>query len=265
MGARLIGALRNNKIISDTESGFMLNAASTTGPLFLTGSVALGMLNDPGVSSILIASHYISAFITAFLNGLIYKNISDTVHPIKKEPSGLRKRLGGILNESVTGSINGMLSILGFMVLFGTAAEMLEACGLFTLFSAPNSTQIKALVCGFFELASGCLSASALPRPDALILISFFCGFGGISVICQSTALGGTNVCLVLSKLFQGSLSSLLTMIFTGTKPTYLISMIICMIFAAIAATITLKKRYHLSLFAFKRLTFSLRRSRLSL
>ena len=265
MGAKLTGTLRKKGSISETEAAFLVNATSTTGPLFLVGSVALGILKNASFGAVLLLSHYTAAASVAFINGRIYKKTCSGHE--QKRIAPVRKRIGVILSESVSDSVSSMLAILAFMMLFFAAAEMLEVTGIFSVFPLKAGAYLKAICSGLLEVTSGCIFAGSLEHNSAIILISFFCGFGGASIIAQTISVSGINRSFVISKLFQGSLSAILCAVFSGQicRPLHWLPFAATAIFAAITAELRLRKHYHLSFLFCRRAVFSFNKSKLSL
>ncbi len=207
MGAKLTAELKEHGSIGEREADAYIRSASTSGPLFLIGSISVGMLGDPSVGVLLACCHYSAALLTALVNGHIYRRSADASNSPARPP--VRLPIGNILSDAVSSAAAGMLAVLGFMVLFTTAARMLSVCGL----SSFLPQGVCVLLTGSLELASGCMAAAALPRPAAVAAMAFFAGFGGFSVIAQSAAFAARQgiSCrgLLASKLMQGGLSAL--------------------------------------------------------
>lgn len=203
VGARLTTALYEENQLSREEASLMLNACSTCGPSFLLAGVAVGMLREPRLGLLLLPAHVLAAAVTAAANGRIPHM---TLHT--EQFLSTRKSAGMMFLSSVTQSVSGMLIVLGAMVLFsGLSAVFGE------LLNVLNPSPIlSAMLTGFLEFSAGCEKAASLSSPLSLLLISFFCGFGSLSVYLQTRAVaaksGIPDQHLFLSKLMQGSLSA---------------------------------------------------------
>jgi sporulation integral membrane protein YlbJ len=229
VGARVTADLYKQGGISQKEAALMLNATSTSGPLFISGAVAVGMLYNAELSPYLLISHYISAIIIAFLNGFILRRSKDKSAFISskiKEIPLPKAGMGAILLNSVLNSVNAMLIIGGFMVLFSSMTSIIETTPLFSVLPSRLYDFSNALISGILEMTSGCINASFLPIDHALLLISFFIGFGSFSVICQTDAIASSagikQKGLVLSKLAQGIISMLITLLILKLFPLHL-------------------------------------------
>jgi nucleoside recognition membrane protein YjiH len=62
-GARLTALFRKQKRITAEEAQRVLSFCSTSGPLFMMGAVAIGMMGSPEGGTIILASHYIAAIL----------------------------------------------------------------------------------------------------------------------------------------------------------------------------------------------------------
>ena len=102
--------------------------------------------------------------------------------------------LGEILGESIKNSINLILTIGGFIVLFSVIISILNESQIFTLLANLLSnigipeTITKVIMSGMLEVTNGLKISSSLQTKSLatnIILSSFLLGFGGISVMLQ--------------------------------------------------------------------------------
>ena len=61
VGAKLASELRNNNQISKFEGQRLISFCSTSGPLFIVGSVATGMFKNPSLGYLMLICHYLAA------------------------------------------------------------------------------------------------------------------------------------------------------------------------------------------------------------
>lgn len=59
-GARLVSMLRQNRKIDVIEAQRILSFCSTSGPLFILGAVAVGMLGSLEGGTVILVSHYLA-------------------------------------------------------------------------------------------------------------------------------------------------------------------------------------------------------------
>ena len=67
VGARLASDLRLNKDISQYEGQRLVSFCSTSGPLFIIGAVAVGMLNNASLGYVMLICHYLGAITVGLL------------------------------------------------------------------------------------------------------------------------------------------------------------------------------------------------------
>ena len=207
IGSKMIAELYEGGQISQTDAFKMSSFCSNSGPMFIIGSVGVGMLLSKTAGYILFLSHILSALI----NGLIYKRLKDDnkYHPtINTTESSLN------FSEIITSSIQGILNIAVIISLFFVITESLYPI----LNLLPKN--LIPLFKGLLEMTQGCLEASkTLPIKWSLPLCSLLISFGGISTILQSVVLlKRVNMPIklfTLQKFTQGLISFLITLVFS--------------------------------------------------
>lgn len=152
---------------------------------------------------ILLLSTHILACITV---GIIFR-FWNSKNEIKKSTKNNNKNnqetvhisnLGKILAESITNSIQTILMIGGFVVIFSSIISILKSSGLLILASQIirpifNITHISSsfsipFLTGIFEITNGIQLISQIPEKAIsinIIFTAFLLGFGGISVFLQ--------------------------------------------------------------------------------
>lgn len=197
VGTKLISEFYNNKQISKDNAKTMLSFTSTSGPMFILGSVTGAMFNNKILGVIIFASHILSSL----LNGLIYRNR----HRLKqKDLKQNYKLLNGYynannkkdnLNDIMLNTITSVLMVGGFIALSFSILEIIETLKLFypieSLFKIilPNySSVIMPIFKGLVELTNGCLALSYtnINIKLACVLLTALITFGGISIHLQS-------------------------------------------------------------------------------
>lgn len=206
VGARLIEELKTRNAIDSATATKLCTFCSTSGPLFITGSVGVGMLNSPEAGKILLLSHVLSAI----FNGVLFRFYCDN-RPIdglfnKKTPNNL-------LGECAYATASSCLTVGVLICVFYVASEVLQNLNLAYPLQAALSLLLKdnkkaaAFTTGLIECTKGCKMLAATSGTLKLPLISAIIAFGGVSVIAQSaTFLKNAGVKLkifILSKLTQ--------------------------------------------------------------
>ena len=94
VGARLASDLRLNKDISTFEGQRLVSFCSTSGPLFIIGAVAVGMLNNASLGYLMLICHYLGAISV----GLIYRNYGKEKR--SKHHESIVNNIKNLLNSS---------------------------------------------------------------------------------------------------------------------------------------------------------------------
>lgn len=239
VGAKITARLRRDGICTNAEGQRLLSLCSTSGPLFMIGAVATGMLKNPALGFIIAISHYLSAITIGFLMRY-YKNYDKTCNnsiisnPIT-EMLIYRKKdgrpIGVLMGDAVKDGVNLILTIGGFIVFFSVITGILKASGLLNRFSSiisraffadqVSSDIISALLIGFLEVTNGAGECALLQLPIIYkgALISFLIGFGGLSINAQvMSIISETDLkfnVYIAFKLLQGVAAAIYSLIAT--------------------------------------------------
>lgn len=221
VGAKLTSDLYSNKVITKKQAMTITSFTSTSGPLFVLGTVGIGLFNNTQLGYIILISHYIGAL----LNGLIYrqKDTSDTIILSTQKSDNF-------LNESMTSSILSIMTVGGFIALFYMILHLLLSINAFEIFSilfnllGVSSEVTTPILAGIFEVTTGCimLSNTTLNIDIITIILSFLISFGGISIHAQA-------YCFL--KNFDMPYSKFLLQKFTHAILSLLITVLIIVIF----------------------------------
>lgn len=184
VGAKITSDLYESNKISRNEAISITSFTSTSGPLFILGTVAVGMLGNIKIGLIILISHYIGAL----LNGLIYrcrKNIlTNNIVAIQS------------LNTSNTiwSSIQSVLNIGAYVSLFYMIINLLLTLNIFSplakiLSHIGISKDITyGVLSGLIEVTTGqlLLTEGNLSIKLITILSTFIISFGGLSIHAQA-------------------------------------------------------------------------------
>lgn len=190
VGAKIISDLKTQGLISSDEATRAATLCSTSGPLFIMGSVGYGMFSSKNAGVKILVCHVLSAVIC----GLIFRFYG------KRETSDNRpiyplNNADNILYDCVYSSVISVAVVGGFICVFYLFADMLEYFGIIAFLAKPLAAIIKnerlasAVVGGAIECTRGCKLLSLCGTNK--ITVSLACGlisFGGVSVIVQSIA-----------------------------------------------------------------------------
>lgn len=213
VGAKTVTDLYEKSMCSHTEAQRMLCFCNNSGPLFIIGSVAIGMLGFKEVGAILYASHVISAVAV----GLIMSNYRrrETVRCLGETK---HKKTDDVLAESVTESVSLIGYVCGFVIFFAVAIAILKQSGIIDVITHnfANKNIVSAILYGMCEMTNGIGTLSGCRITLHVVCgVSFIMGFGGLSVILQVYGIVKKyNLSIAIfafAKFLQGIISSLIT------------------------------------------------------
>ena len=198
IGAKLACNLKENKICTKIEAERIISFTNNSGPLFILGTIGVSMFCNREIGLLLLATHFLSSITVGIIFRYWKKNKQTLYNKVSKnlknESNISVLNLGEILGDSIKNSINLVLTIGGFIVLFSVIISILEKIGIIdnisnflNLFGLPKEHS-KAILYGFLELTNGLQISSSLQAKDLstnIIISAFILGFGGISVLLQ--------------------------------------------------------------------------------
>lgn len=209
VGAKIVANLKEQNLCTDIEAERLLAFTNNSGPLFIVGTVGIGLFYNASVGLILLITHILACLTTGFIfrwwgksvsNGMLLEE-SPKANCGQKRTSPLTTlntslsfcNLGEILSKSILNSINTILMIGGFVVLFSIIISMLQTSHLlniisnvFSIFGIPNYFIISILT-GLIEVTNGIsfICTQNINIHIQIPLCSFVLGFGGFSVLLQ--------------------------------------------------------------------------------
>jgi sporulation integral membrane protein YlbJ len=196
VGAKMAGDLYSKGLCSKTEAERMTAFCNNSGPLFIVGSVACGMLNNPEFGLILYLSHIIGSVITGIIYRFYKNNYID--HTIKKTNINKIRNVDSfsqVFTNAIINSVNLVLFIAGFIIFFAVLSDMLKTLGIvdyicyisMTIIPSINNDLLTALIYGFLEITNGLflLSKSTIGIDTKLVFTSLIIGWAGLSVHFQ--------------------------------------------------------------------------------
>lgn len=253
VAAKVTANMREEKLLTKVESERLLAFTNNSGPLFITGAVAVGMFNMPNLGILLLACHLLASFTVGLLFRFYGKTskykVKKTRYKVKKQNKNLIKKFktelkqtinnstsspAKILGDSIQNSLGTMLTIGGFIVFFSVIVNILIESGIISHLSniiatllistGTNEEMIIALLSGFFEITTGTDLASKanVSLIQQLISVSIIIGWAGLSVHSQVyTMISKTDISIkpyLFGKLLQGIFAAIY--IFIAVKIT---------------------------------------------
>lgn len=213
VGAKTVTDMYAGNMCTRTEAQRMLCFCNNSGPLFIIGSVAIGMLGFKEIGVILYASHVISAIITGIIMGFYKRR-----EVVKNIPDYNIENTTDVLSKSVSEAVSLTGYVCGFVIFFAVAIEILKQSGMVDIISHGfnNKNLIAGLLYGMCEMTNGISALSNLRiTPSLLCAVSFVTGFGGLSIIMQVYGIIKKHNLSILifsaAKLLQGIVSAFIT------------------------------------------------------
>ena len=174
MGAKLACNLKESKVCTKYEAERLIAFTNNSGPLFIIATVGISMFHSKEIGFFFFFTHLLASLTVGFIFRNWKKNKDDIskkfLQTTKKEDTISFSNLGEILGDSIKSSINLILTIGGFIVLFSVIISIFNTLGIFT--GSP-------IFAGILELTNG------LKLSNNIITSSVILGFGGISIMLQ--------------------------------------------------------------------------------
>lgn len=205
MGPRLASNLRKDSKLTKLEANRLISFVATSGPLFILGSVGIGMLNINNINFLLIGPHYLSSISIGLIFRFYKRKSKETFYlnqPYKYEIDNKHLQsydkpisIGKILSNSMKNSINSILLVGGFVIFYSVIIEIILEFKAFTLLIGALSKVTKidkeiinGILAGFIELTKGCSTIASLEIEFIykIIIINFIIAWGGMSIHSQS-------------------------------------------------------------------------------
>jgi len=185
VGAKLTADLYKSDKITQSQAFTISAFTSTSGPLFIIGTVGIGFFKSQTIGIIVLISH----FIGALLNGLIYRNKkTNNIYSLSTTTPT------NILNESMYSSIQSIMIVGGFIALFYMGLNLLLSLNFFDFIITPlehlgiENNISTAIISGIIEVTTGALylSECTLNNDIICLILSFLISFGGLSIHAQA-------------------------------------------------------------------------------
>lgn len=191
VGAKLIDDFYENGNFSIENCKKVCSFTSTSGPLFVVGTVGTLMLSSPKAGYVLFLCHALGALV----NGLLYRGRKMEE---KALPPPITAKDEELLGKSITSSILSVLVVGGYIAIFSMIIDIADDFKIIdglsfllakplALFNVPQEVA-KASVMSLIEITRGC-QAFAQSGVDIKIILPFIAGllsFGGLSITFQS-------------------------------------------------------------------------------
>ena len=170
VGAKIVSKLKSNKALTKIEAQRLISFCSTSGPLFMIGTVSVGMFKSSKLGAFIAVSHYLGAIMVGIIFSFYKKSTKN--NRIIRQKENLVKRafseiktnnnqnppIGIILGNAIKKFIKYYINDRGFITLFAVIIRMLELLKIIDLITSIiitllplkiSPTIIRSLITGF--------------------------------------------------------------------------------------------------------------------
>ncbi|MBB6449403.1 sporulation integral membrane protein YlbJ [Geomicrobium halophilum] len=241
-GAKLTTRLWSEKRITTIEAERLVSFTNSSNPLFLFGAIAVGFFHDPALGIVLAFAHYASNFVVGIMMRFHGKEedspsvVKDTrslpsvraaFQMLHEERLRDNRPIGQKLGDAVQSSVQTLLMIGGFIILFSVLNEVLSLLnvtealamlvGVFLYIFQFSSELSVPMVSGIFEMTLGSQLASLTNAPlkQQVIVASFMIAFAGFSAQAQAgSILAATDIRFkpfFIARCLQGCFAAIFT------------------------------------------------------
>ncbi|RST75384.1 sporulation integral membrane protein YlbJ [Siminovitchia acidinfaciens] len=243
-GAKITARLRQEGHLTRDEAERLVSFTNCSSPLFIFGAVSVGFFHNPKLGFLLALTHYLGNFSVGIIMRNFGQKPSSKEKKANKRPlfaealSALhqtrlknKKPIGKLVGDAVISSINTLLMIGGFIILFSVINKLLFHMhitaflarlieGVLSIFQLPATLSMPAIA-GIFEITLGSQMTSQAPEATLMqqvIMASFILGFSGFSVQAQvASILAQTDIRFrpfFNARILHGFLSGFFTFLF---------------------------------------------------
>ncbi|WP_335870498.1 sporulation integral membrane protein YlbJ [Bacillus sp. 2205SS5-2] len=247
-GAKLTARLRQERQISQIEAERLVSFTNSSNPLFIFSAVSVGFFNNVHIGVILALSHYIgNIFVGVVMR--FYGAKEDRQIRYAKQTLSIRSAIltlhqtrlndqrpfGKLLGDAVMSSIQTLLMIGGFIILFSvlnaillhiqiTTILAIFITYIFSLFQLPSALSAP-FISGLFEITLGSqlTSKTSVALMYQVTIVSFLLAFSGFSVQAQvASILAQTDIRFkpfFIARILHGFFAAIISWILW--KPVY--------------------------------------------
>jgi len=215
IGAILTGKLRKQNLCSKAEASHLMAFTNNASPLFIFGAVSVGMFNNPALGAVIAEAHYLANLCVGLTIGLFRgprllkpkenppqeKLLIKAIRTLYHANIADGRPIGKLLGDAVKNSVQTLLLLGGFIIIFSVIIEVLNVVGLLEIlknfFSLVLSklkledNLLHALACGFIEMTIGTKLASETTAAleQQLLVVSLILGWLGLSIHAQAISM----------------------------------------------------------------------------
>ena len=195
-GSAITAGLWMEKTVTTAQGERLIAFTNNAGPLYITVSVATGLLGWPGAALVLVLSHYGADLLLGVALGFWSRlrgeqTVGVSSHPGESVQLYTELSFGSRLRNAAQRAFGNILLIGCYMVFFSVLTALLAAV------LPPLPPLLHSWLLGVFEMSLGVdlLAQSGLPLSQILPWTAAMVSFGGLSVQAQVLAMiAGTEI-----------------------------------------------------------------------
>ena len=199
LGSKIIADLYLKNQITEQDAKKMSIFCTTSGPIFIIGTVGTIMFKNYKFGIILYASHILSSLLLGIAYNLFTKRKNINTNKIVIFQKQLQcEKSTNIISKCINETINSLFIVGAYITIFYLIGEVFEILNIFkilnSIFSKSfkifgfNNIQSFGFIYGVLEVTRGAKILSVLPSSSSLILATGIVSFSGLSIIMQSMA-----------------------------------------------------------------------------
>ncbi|TDL89743.1 sporulation integral membrane protein YlbJ [Vibrio vulnificus] len=243
-GAKFTVRLRQEEQLTRIEAERLVCFTNSSNPLFLFVAVAVGFFHNPHLGIILALSHYLGNICVGIIMRFYrWKEEKSHAKVLTKLPSIRQafsqmhrtriketRPFGSLLGDAVLSSIQTLLMIGGFIILFSVVNKLLfhmnitgllasGVAGILHIINFPDSLSLP-FISGMFEMTLGSKLTSTVEEATLFqqtVMTSFILAFNGFSIQAQvASIIAATDIRFTpffLARIAHGILASIITVL----------------------------------------------------
>lgn len=183
VGASTIYELYNAGVISQKDAKCVCSFCSTSGPVFMVGTIGGAIFANQKVGLIVLAAHYAGAIV----NGLIYRKKKDDSRDVRAFSS--QSDVDGLLSRAISKATINMLYVGGYIVICGMIVDTLELVGIRDALShlAGASEPVLSAIYSLIEMTRASIECSKCQNLQlGVTLCTGAVSLGGLSITLQN-------------------------------------------------------------------------------
>lgn len=249
-GAKLTVRMRQEGQLTQIEAERLVSFTNSSNPLFIFGAVAVGFFHNPHLGILLALAHYLGNICVGLImrfygketpykdkdkqGRFIVRTALSALHQTRLKD---KRPIGKLLGDAVNSSIQTLLMVGGFIILFSVINKLLFHLHITAILAKVFDLLLSALsfpdmlsipfISGLFEITLGSDLTSQVQDATLLqqaIITSFILGFSGFSVQAQvASILAQTDIRFkpfFFARIAQGLFASLFALLLW--KPIYI-------------------------------------------